>query len=153
MKKLVFILVLLFIICGCDKDNSDKFYLSDKYYGDGEYIKVKSNSIKKNSHDSYVLFTYNNYCSLAVPCEDVFEDFMKDNNIDFLSIPFEDFKDTYLYDTIKYGPSVVIVNNGKIVAYLDANDDVDLEKYQDVDKFKEWISEYIYLESSVQFYD
>ena len=33
MKKLVFILVLLFIICGCDKDNSGKFYLSDKYLG------------------------------------------------------------------------------------------------------------------------
>lgn len=150
MKKyllIVILLLLLFIVCGCDKDNSSKFYLSDKYYGVGEYIKVKSNSIKKNSSDSYVLFTYNNYCSLAVPCEDVFEDFMKDNGIDFLSIPFEDFKDTYLYDTVKYGPSVIIVNKGKIVAYLDANDDEDLEKYQDVSKFKDWINEYIYLES------
>lgn len=146
MKKLFYILVLLFIICGCDNDNnSSRFYLSDKYYGDGEYIKVKSSSIKKNSSDSYVLFTYYNFCSLAVPCEDVFEKFMKDNNINFLSIPFENFKDTYLYDTVKYGPSVIIVKKGKIVAYLDSNNDEDLEKYQDVSKFKDWISEYIYL--------
>ena len=71
---------------------------------------------------------------------------MKDNNIKFLSIPFEEFKNTYLYDTIKYGPSIVIVKKGKIITYLDANDNEDLEKYQDVSKFKDWISEYIYLE-------
>lgn len=146
MKKYILIAFLLLLVCGCNKESNSKFYLSDKYYGDGEYIKIKSSSIKKNNSDSYVLFTYNNYCSLAIPCEDVFEDFMKDNNIKFLSIPFEEFKNTYLYDTIKYGPSIVIVKKGKIITYLDANDNEDLEKYQDVSKFKDWISEYIYLE-------
>lgn len=145
MKKLVLFLILLFIICGCDKDNSGKFYLSDKYYGDGEYIEVESSDIRKNN-DSYVLFTYNNFCTLAVPCEDVFEKFMKENDISFLSMPFDEFKDTYLYDTVKYAPSVIIVHKGKVVAYLDAENDDDLKKYQDTLEFKDWLSTYIYLE-------
>ena len=144
-KKIFLILILILIVCGCNKNNSNsKFYLNDKYYNKGEYVKVKSNEISQK--DNFVLFTYNNYCSLAVPCEDIFEEFMKKYKIDFLSIPFDEFQDTYLYKTVKYGPSIIIVNKGKVVAYLDANKDEDIEKYQDVDKFKEWISNYIYLE-------
>ena len=143
-KKLVLLLLIVFVLCGCNKNTDSKIYLEDKYYNGSEYIKIKSNEISKK--EKFVLFTYNNYCSLQVPCEDVFEEFMKKYDIAFLSIPFEEFKDTYLYNKVKYGPSVIVVNDGKIVAYLDANKDEDIEKYQDVDKFKEWISNYIYLE-------
>lgn len=142
-KKLILILLIIFILCGCNKNTDSKIYLEDKYYNKYEYIKVKSDEISKK--ENFVLFTYNNYCSLKVPCEDIFEEFMKKYNISFLSIPFEEFQDTYLYKTVKYGPSVIVVNKGKIIAYLDANKDEDIEKYQDVDKFKEWISNYIYL--------
>ena len=40
------------------------------------------------------------------------------------------------------------VEEGKIVAYLDANDDKDLDKYQDSKIFEEWINKYIYTEES-----
>ena len=61
-------------------------------------------------------------------------------------MPFSEFKKTVFYDTVKYAPSVIIVRNNSIIAYLDANKDEDLEKYQDVDKFEKWLNEYIYLE-------
>ena len=61
-------------------------------------------------------------------------------------MPFDEFKDTYLYDTVKYAPSVIIVHKGKVVAYLDAENDDDLKKYQDTLEFKDWLSNYIYLE-------
>ena len=57
---------------------------------------------------------------------------------------FDDFKKTTFHKKIKYAPSVLVVNKGKIIAYLDANSDDDLEKYQDVNKFEDWISKYIY---------
>lgn len=141
-KKLLAIFIfLLIIVSGCNKE---RFYLDDKYYNKGEYIKVSSTDIDKK--DSYVLFTYNNYCSLAVPCEDIFEEFMKEYKIDFLSMPFEEFKKTYLYKKVKYAPSIIVVNKGSVVSFLDANNETDLEKYQNVDIFRDWISEYIYLE-------
>ena len=45
---------------------------------------------------------------------------------DFLTIKFEYFKKTKLYKKIKYAPSVIIVNNGKIIDYLDSNKNEDL---------------------------
>lgn len=147
MKKyLIISLIFLLFICGCNKESNNKFYLTEKYYNEGKYIKTKSDNISKNNKDNYVLFTYNNYCSLAIPCENVFEEFMKKYKIDFLSLPFDEFKNTYLYKEVKYGPSIIIVKKGKVVAYLDANNDDDLEKYQDVDIFEQWISKYIYIE-------
>lgn len=70
---------------------------------------------------------------------------MNKYEIRFLSIPFENFKNTSFYNKVKYAPSIIIVKKGKVIAYLDANSDDDLRKYQDVDKFSEWIKKYIYL--------
>ena len=142
MKKVLLLIVLL-LITGC---KSEKIYLSDKYYNEGNYISVKSlDGLEK---DSYVLYTYNYYCSFKIPCEKVFKEYMEKYKIDFISMPFEYFKQTSFYRKVKFGPSVVVIKEGKIIAYLDADKDEDLEKYQDSKKFEEWINNYIYTEGS-----
>ena len=150
MIKKIFILTVLIlsISTGCfnkinENNTTDKIYLNDKYYNKGEFKKIKNLSNLDN--DNYILFTYNNYCDLAIPCENIFKDFMTKYKIDFLSMPFEEFKKTEFYKTIKYAPSIVIIKKGSIIAYLDANSDEDLEKYQDVNKFEEWLNNYIYI--------
>ena len=72
---------------------------------------------------------------------------MEKYKIDFVSIPFEKFKKTQLYNEVKYGPSILIIKEGKIIKYLDANKDSDLQKYQDTKEFEKWINKYIYTES------
>ena len=49
---------------------------------------------------------------------------------------------------MKYAPSVLIIKDGKIVTFLDAEKNSDIEKYQDIDKFTEWVSKYIYLKKN-----
>jgi hypothetical protein len=66
-------------------------------------------------------------------------------NISFYSVPFDEMKESYLYKKVKYAPSVIIIKNGKVIAYLDADKNADLAKYQDDEAFKNWISKYIYL--------
>ena len=144
IKALILCLVLI-VITGCSFNKIDKIYLSDEFYNKGEFIQVKSNDLDNYKDKNYVLFTYNNFCSLPTPCEEVFSEFMSNNKIDFLSITFEEFKKTDLYNEVKYAPSILVIKNNKVVAYLDADKDSDIEKYQNVDKFKEWISKYIYL--------
>ena len=109
-------------------DNTGKIYLNDKYYNNGNFIKVKGNDLSNINNENYILFTYNNYCNMAIPCENIFQEFMTKYKIDFLSIPFEEFKTTKFYQTVKYAPSVLVVEHGNIVAYLNANSDDDLEK-------------------------
>ena len=140
MKKVVLFIITLLIITGCNK-NIEKIHLSDKYYNEGNYINIKNlDGLEK---DSYVIYTYNNYCSFKIPCEKVFKEYMEKYKIDFYSMPFEYFKKTSLYRKVKFGPSVVIVKEGKVIAYLDADKNEDLEKYQDSKKFEEWINKYI----------
>ncbi len=143
-KRLFIIFLLLLLISGCSLfNNNGKMKLSSKYYNKGEFIKVSSDDINDLKNDKYVVYIYNNFCSFTIPCEDIFYEFMQKNKIDFLSIPFDDYKDTYLYEKVKYAPSIIIVDNGEIVAFLDAESDEDLIRYQDVSEFKNWITQYV----------
>ena len=60
-----------------------------------------------------------------------------------ITLTFENLKSTSIYDTVKLAPSFVIIKDGKIIDYLKADDDDDLDKYQDVDAFKSWLNKYI----------
>ena len=146
MKK-VLLIITIFMMFGCTK-KIEKFYLADKYYNVGEYITVNSDELEQIKNDSMIIYTYNNYCNLPIHCETIFKEFMEENKIDFISIPYDEFKKTSFNKEISYAPSVLIVNQGKIVNYLKADSDNDYDKYQKVDVFKEWLEEYVYLKAA-----
>ncbi len=142
LKKLYLVLTILLLV-GC---GSKKFYLEDKYYQDSKYIDISLNEYSKIKDTSYVLFTFNSYCQFSKPCDQVFKEVMEQYNISFLAMPYDRFKNTSLHDKVKYAPSIIIVKKGKIVAYLDAESNKDIDIYQDSKKFEKWLSKYIYLE-------
>lgn len=147
-NKILLILLMVLLLTGCDNkinqnDGKDRIYLDDIYYNNGEQIKVDSDHIN-NLEGTYILFTYNNYCTFKISCDMIFETFMDKYDIDFLSIPFEDFKNTKYYETVKFAPSILIISNGEIIKYLDANSDEDLIRYQDVEAFEKWLDNYVY---------
>lgn len=146
MKKVVLLLCMILFLTGCGTDDN-KFYLDEKYYGLSEFILVDENKVRElqENEASYVLFTYNSYCTFQVPCDDIFLEYMKTNDIAFNSIAYEDFSKTEFINTVLYAPSIILVKDGKIVDYLDAEDDSDLDKYQDVEAFSNWINQYINL--------
>ena len=152
MNRKIFIIIiciLLLLTTGCTKkinqnDDIKRLYLTDKYYNKGNFIQVSNDDLSKLDDETYVLFTYNNYCTLPISCENIFKEFMEKYKIDFLSITFEDYKNTKFYDVVKYAPSIIIISKGDVIAYLDANSDDDLDKYQDVDSFEQWLNNYIY---------
>lgn len=147
MKKVFILMLLILILTSCklnQNDGKERIYLSDNYYNKGEFIDLKSNNLLDKVNDTYLLFTYNSYCNLPIPCEDIFKSFAKKYKIDFISISFEEFKNTEFYNTVKYAPSIMIVKDNKVVSYLDANSDKDLNKYQDLKEFESWLDNYIY---------
>ena len=150
-KKIIIILgvVLLIVISTIyllsKNTTKDKIYLTDKYYNNNKFIEVNNKELSKLNKENYILFTYNNYCTLPIPCEYIFEEFMNKYNISIIYIPFKDYKKTNYYKKVKYAPTIIIINKGKVVAYLDANSNSDLNKYQDIKEFEQWISNYIYL--------
>lgn len=144
MKKIILLVLVILSMTGCTKENS-KFYLNDEYYNAGKLVDIDSKELTNilKSNDSFILFTYNPYCNFKVSCENVVENFSKNNNITIFKIPFEEFKSTKLYNTIKYAPSIILINKGKIETYLDPNKDEDSIKYQEEKALKDYIEMYV----------
>lgn len=140
----IILIIITFSLIGIKKRNTNKFYLDDVYYNQGEYIKINHENFKSLKNSSYILYTYNNYCNFSVPCENIFKTFMQKYNIDIIDIPYAEYKQTKLYSKVKYAPTIIIINKGKVIAYLDANKDEDIDKYQDEIKFELWLDKYIY---------
>ncbi len=142
MKKFTIIIICLFL-SACT--NSLKFSIEKKYYKESKYIDVNSEDIKKlkENKKSFIVFTYNNYCMLEIPCDEIFKKVMNKYNISFLYLPYEEMKNTFIYDEVKLAPSVILIKEGEIVAYLDAESDEDLLKYQDTEEFEKWLTSYI----------
>lgn len=142
MKKFTIIIICLFL-SACT--NSSKFSIEKEYYKESKFIDVTSEDIKelKENKKSFIVFTYNNYCMLEIPCDEIFKKVMNKYNISFLYLPYEEMKNTFIYNEVKLAPSVILIKEGKIVAYLDAESDKDLLKYQDTEEFEKWLTSYI----------
>ncbi len=144
MKKIVLILFMILTVMGCsNKDN--KFYLDNEYYDNGKFISINADYINDLKDKTYIVFIYNNYCNFEVPCEDIFREVIKENNLVFYTLSYEEMQKTYLKKDILYAPAVAIIKKGEIISYLDANSDDDYDKYQDKNAFLAWIKNYIYL--------
>ena len=137
--------VTLFYLNNKVDKNVGKFYLDSKYYGQDEFIEIDLEEFNKIKDNTYVLYVFNNFCNLPIPCHDIFDTYMKEKGVAFLSMKYEDFKKTKLHDKVKFAPSVIIIKDGKIIDYLDSEKDEDLDKYQDVKTFGKWIESYIKL--------
>ena len=75
MRKINFIIItILLILTGCSNKEITKLYLSDEYYKDCNFIPITANEIDNLKEDTYLLYVYNNYCTLEVPCESIFTD-------------------------------------------------------------------------------
>ena len=143
MKKLLLIIPIIMLLIGCTPTN-EKIYLNDKYYNKGEYIEVTEEDLEKLSNENYILFTYNHFCNFSIPCDEVFEKVMQKYKIDVLKISIDHYKNTKFFDKVRYAPSILIINNNKVVAFLDANSDEDYNKYQDSEEFDKWLTNYVY---------
>lgn len=150
-KKISICLAILFavvFITGCGTKTPIK--LDDKFYNSTEYIQLTGAELNdmQDSDSSYLIYLHNDNCTLVIPFKEILDKYVDKYHISFYNMRFEEFKDTYMHDEVKYAPSVIIVSKGKVIDYLNADKDEDYERYQDVDKFAEWLNSYIEVEDA-----
>lgn len=142
----IFLILVISVLLLAPNSGINKFYLDDKHYNtNAQLIDISKSDLESviEKKQSFVVFTYLPYCTLKIPCDIIFKQFLTNHKMSFYSIPYDEFTNIELFKNIKYAPSVVIVKKGKVIAYLDANKDEDLNKYQDVQEFDKWITNYI----------
>lgn len=65
-------------------------------------------------------------------------DFQHREKVSFYYLTSDYIKDSLVYETVKYFPSVIIVKEGKIINYLKYDSDEDIEYYKSYDGFSKW---------------
>ena len=149
IKKIIIVIVFIILIplslLFINNLTKPKITLESKYYNTGKFIDINSANLNEllNNKENFILFTYNNFCTFKVSCDEIFNESIKELNITILKIPFDEFKTTNLYNEVSLAPSVILIKDGKIIQYIDPEKNDDLPKYQDKKEFISWIKEYI----------
>lgn len=65
-------------------------------------------------------------------------EFQKKNHVSFYYLTSDYVKDTSLYETVKFFPSVITYKDGKIVNFLKYDSDSDKEFYKSYEGFEKW---------------
>ena len=91
------------------------------------------------SKKSFVLYVSLPICNGdAAKFKEYVLDFQRKNRLSFYYLTSDYVKDTSLYQTVKYFPSVIIYKDGKIINYLKYDSDSDLEYYKSYNGFERW---------------
>lgn len=155
LKKILSVLFFMFIVVGCSCDNIDPFKLEDKYYTSTEKGLVELESyddIKMliDDKESFAVYIYTPGCTSCAAFKPVLNKYIDENNLKLYSISYPILKTTNnpIKDKVKFPPSVVIYNEGKLVAYLDTEDEKHTDYFKNVDNFSEWFESYVIVSDS-----
>ncbi len=125
------------------------FYLENNYYGKNNMTEININELNKliDNKESFVVFVYQPLCITSTNFESILKDFLEEKKISIYKIAFSNIKNTKIGKTIKYYPSFIIYNKGKMVDFLEANKDEDIKYYTSKKEFESWFTKYIKLKN------
>ena len=148
MKKVkLLILLCLMITCAACNKKIEPFDLKDEYYQESKMIDLEQKDLEQMIEDeeSFVMYIYLPGCSSCAEFKEVLEEFQKDNKLVIYSTQIKIAHAIGLKEKIPYAPSFAVYKDGKLISYLDAMSDDDLEYYKTSDGFKEWLTKSINL--------
>lgn len=158
LKIIILIVIIVFLIVVIiernfvQKTSDFMFYLEEKYYGNSVFNEINSYKLNDliNDKESFAIFIHQPFCSTSYEFNKILTMFTEENKISFYKISFDEMKKTVMYENIKYYPSFAIYNNGKLVDFLEADSNEDLNCYKDMKEFKNWFSSYIQMKDIIE---
>ena len=143
-KKLLVLIAMVLMLVGC---KPEKFYLDDEHYDSVGIVEIDNKELKKKekNEDNFGIFVFLPGCSSCAEFKTVLNEFTEDEDMMVYSISILDVKGTQAED-LDFAPSFIVYKEGKAVDMLDPASNDDMPYFKSVDKFKEWLEEYVYLE-------
>jgi len=149
MKKIkiltIITLTITLLLSGCTKKEIEPFLLTEKYYEKSEFIDLDAenlNTLIKNK-ENFAIFVYQPLCEASTTFNNVLTEFIDTYKMGIYKIEYKNIKKTPLEKHIKYYPSLVIYQNGKIIDFLEADKDEDTKSFKNLDDFINWFSKYV----------
>lgn len=92
---------------------------------------------------SFVVMIDQEGCTTADRLKDYITIYASEHGFRPFMMMFEDMKETSLYDSVKFYPSVVVISEGKVIGFLRADADEDSDAYNKYNAFENWMSKYL----------
>jgi hypothetical protein len=109
-----------------------------KLVDDDEVANYFENVVKEKKN--FVLYVSLPICNGdAAKFKEYVREFQRNNSVSFYYLTSDYIKETSVYETVKYYPSVIVYKDGKIVNYLKYDADEDKDYYKSYDGFEKWI--------------
>ena len=110
-----------------------------QYYGDTEVIDIGKTDYETMLKDkkSFVVMVDNAGCTTTAKMRDMMKDLPE--KFTYYRILWPEAKDTDLASYVKYFPSIVVVEKGKVKYYLRADSDEDVKYYNDSAALESWL--------------
>lgn len=126
----------------------EKFALSEEAYvdsGQGEVVKITASEFDRMVAEkkSFIVIAHMVVCPAEFPVMVSAKALARSENMRFYSLVEEEFRQTFLAKTVKYLPTAIIMRNGEIAAWLDAEKDEDVPYYKSAEGLKEWIGRWV----------
>ncbi len=129
---------------------AEKIKLDDEYKNtDGKMIEIAKETddaegyLKKltDAKKNFVMYVSLPICNGdAAMFKEFVKDFQKNNKLSFYYLTSDYVKDTSIYDTVKYYPSVILYKDGKLTNYLHYDLDQDEKYYKSYEGFSSWFN-------------
>ena len=146
-KNSIIIGIVLLIMLLCTACGNKTFMLEEKYYGESKFVEIDNEDYDKliSDKESFAIFIYQPLCAASSSFKEVLTEYSNTKGIVFYKMTQTKMKESKLGETLKYYPSLVIVKDGKVVDYLDANSSDDTRYYQNAENFNNWFTTYVEL--------
>ena len=152
-KRILFVLVAVVVlvvgvIVFITQQNS-RFMLDEEFYV-ASVDTVSMSEIQQLIDDkkSFLLFVSQPDCRTADDFRIVTQDLIANYPLSVFEISSADFNQDVIENKVRFYPTLMIFKNGKLVDYLESNNDADVAAYTTVGGLKIWLEQNIILKST-----
>ncbi len=126
-------------------ENLRKIRLEEGYYGTTEAKDIDRADYEQliRENKSFVLMVDNEGCITTAKMREMMNSFPDSMKFTYYRILWPETKETNIREYVKYFPSIIIVENGKITSYLSADKDEDAKYYNNDEDLQNWLKSHI----------
>ncbi len=126
-------------------DEQEKFRLSDPREEPGEMVEISAKQFAEmvEAKKSFVVILHMEICPAEFPITSVAKQLAHEEGLKLYALKEDEYAKTALAEKVKYLPSAAIYHDGKLVEYLDAEEDADVPYYKSTEGLKTWIRKWV----------
>ncbi len=151
-NKLAVIIPTIFVVvlaaaCAFFILRPTSFRLDEEYYSEDMIQPISATDLQRliDKKSSFAVFVSQPACRTSDDLKKHIQSFTAEHSLKFYEIAFSELKTLPVADAVRFYPSFLIFEKGKLVDFLEADSDEDAPAYTSLDGFQAWFTKRVAL--------